>query len=143
MRFDLYKPCSNCPFLKKGGIGLSADRVREIAGAMLDSQGATFACHKTVEYDDEGEDMRDTKGQRHCAGALMFAEKRGNATQMMRIMERLRAYDARKLMSDKKVVALVFDDLAQMLACHERSKGVTCGVVHRPTSKAGRTRRDR
>ena len=42
MKFDLYKPCSDCPFLRKGGIRLTLPRVREIAGVMLDSQGSTF-----------------------------------------------------------------------------------------------------
>lgn len=33
----------------------------------------------------------------HCAGALIFNEKRHTPNQMMRICERLGFYDARKL----------------------------------------------
>lgn len=51
MKYGMTRPCGDCPFLKVGGIRLSQKRVREIAGAMLDSQGATFQCHATVDYD--------------------------------------------------------------------------------------------
>lgn len=125
MRFDLLKPCSNCPFLKKGGVRLHPARIEQIAGAMLDSQGATFACHKTtidVDDDDGLGDRAADKDSRHCAGALIFAEKNGNATQMMRIMERIRMYDARALMSQTDVVRLVFDDLEEMLRVNEEEQ---------------------
>lgn len=122
MRFDLKKPCDNCPFRRKGGVRyLAPVRVREIAHAMLDSQGSTFACHKTTveEEDDEGMSRRSTTARsQHCAGALIFAEKHGNANQPMRIAERLGLYDPKTLMSDKKVVALVFDDVDQMLVAN-------------------------
>lgn len=39
----------------------------------------------------------------HCAGALIFNEKRGYANQMMRICERLEFYDASKLNMEAKV----------------------------------------
>ena len=131
MRFDLLNPCSNCPFLKKGGIALTPGRVLEIAEPFLDSQGSTFACHKTVNYsdeDDDGNPNRNNPNERHCAGALMFAEKNGNATQMMRIMERIGGYDARKLMSDKKRVASVFSTLAEMLRGHKNCNGAMTGT---------------
>lgn len=114
MRFDLTNPCSDCPFLKQGGIRVHPERVREIAGGMLDSQGVMFACHKTVDYDREDENVDPLPGgkqERHCAGALIFAEKNGNATQTMRITERLGLYDRRKLTGQE----LVFDTLEEML----------------------------
>jgi len=118
MHFDLTKPCDNCPFLKVGGIRLTERRVTEIAGAMLDSQGSTFACHKTTVYGStpEGdEDLRAGPQSRHCAGALIFAEKQENATQAMRIAERLGWYNHRAFMADAAVVASVFDSLDEML----------------------------
>jgi hypothetical protein len=123
MHFDLTRPCDNCPFLKKGGIRLTEDRVREIAGAMLDSQGATFACHKTTVYaatPDGGEDLRSGPQSRHCAGALIFAEKHETATQAMRIAERLGWYDHRAFTSDPATVASVFDSLAEMMEANRR-----------------------
>lgn len=116
MHFDLKKPCDNCPFLRKGGIRLHRQRVLDIANGMLDSQGITFPCHKTtVDSENEDGDLVPTAKSQHCAGALIFAEKNNTATQMMRIMERLRGYDAKALMADKETVALVFDDVDEML----------------------------
>jgi hypothetical protein len=116
MHFDLKKPCDNCPFLRKGGIRLQRERVLEIANGMLDSQGITFPCHKTtVDSENEDGDLVATAKSKHCAGALIFSEKQGSHTQMMRIMERLRQYDAKALMSDKETVALVFDDVDEMI----------------------------
>lgn len=119
MNFTMTKPCDNCPFLREGGIRLNAQRVRQIAGMMLDSQGGTFPCHKTTTNDDDGEAM-EAENSQHCAGALIFAEKNGNATQMMRISQRLKLYDHARLMSDESVVALVFDDLEEMLDANQQ-----------------------
>jgi hypothetical protein len=61
---------------------------------------------------DDGECERvEGPNSLQCAGALIFAEKNGNATQMMRIAERLGMYDPRKLNMD----ADVFDDIDEML----------------------------
>lgn len=123
MHFDLKKPCDDCPFLREGGIRLRRERVEDIAGGMLDSQGITFACHKTTVDSSDGEgDLVATQKSRHCAGALIFAEKNNTATQMMRIMERLRGYDARALMADRGTVARVFDNLDEMLAANDEAE---------------------
>ena len=90
-------PCSDCPFLKKRGVRLRADRIRAIAGGVLGNPGATFACHQ-----DESD---------HCAGALIFAEKNETATQMMRICERIGMYDPKKLVGHERV----FDTVNEML----------------------------
>jgi hypothetical protein len=114
MRYDVTKPCANCPFRRDGFIPLHAERVEEIAEGMLSTQGASFACHKTLKDDEDG-DTVITSDSAHCAGALIFAEKNDNATQMMRICERLGVYDARKLEPHHD---LVFDDLDEMLEAH-------------------------
>ena len=95
MNYDLHKPCHNCPFTS-GGIKLRAARIVEISQMMLSSQGGDFPCHKTTSHDDEG-DLQATRKSLHCAGALIYAEKQGTATQMMRISERLGMYDHTKL----------------------------------------------
>lgn len=127
VHYDLMKPCSNCPFLKEGGVRLTEDRAAEIAAAMLDSQGSTFACHKTTIDAPDDEDgsglMAATPKSKHCAGALIFAEKNGKANQMMRIAERLRMYDAGKLMAQAEVVATVFDTLKEMLRANREAFG--------------------
>lgn len=123
MKFDLKRPCDNCPFLRVGGVRLLPDRVREIAEGMLDSQGTTFACHKTTVdgEDEEGNgDRVVTPESKHCAGALIFAEKNRTATQAMRIMERLRMYDAAALMKDEVMTSKVFDDVDEMVRVNRR-----------------------
>lgn len=120
MHFDLLRPCSSCPFLKEGGVRLTQARVEEIAGGMLSTQGHTFACHKTTTSSADGMEMLETKDSRHCAGALIFAELNANATQMMRIAERLGMYDAEKVMADKDAVESVFSDLDEMLSVNSK-----------------------
>lgn len=98
-------------------MSLTAGRVEEIGGMMLSTGGGSFPCHKTTidtEDDDGLGDREVTPDSQHCAGALIFAEKNENATQLMRIAERLGLYDAKALMADKKVVDSVFDDLDEM-----------------------------
>jgi len=120
MHFDLHVPCSNCPFLKKAGVRLTRARASAIASNMLSPAGGTFACHKTTAERD-GERV-EVESSRHCAGALIFAEKNGNATQMMRIAERLGLYDVRKLMSQQKILKTVFDSVRQMLRAHRECR---------------------
>lgn len=117
MNYDMTRPCNDCPFRKEGGIPLTKGRIREIGGMMLSSQGGTFSCHKTVEYregDDDQNEHFPRSGEQHCAGALLFMERHNpGGTQMARIMERLRAYDRRKL--DQAAFPLVWDSLSQWL----------------------------
>jgi hypothetical protein len=83
-----------------------------------DLERGEFSCHKTVRYDsmredDDGEPdfrTRDRRGEAHCAGALILLEKLERPSQMMRIAERLRMYDARRLDMD----APVFDTFDEM-----------------------------
>ena len=92
MDYRMRRPCDSCPFLREGGIRLTRGRVREIAGMMTAGGPGDFPCHKTtvdVEGEDGENDREATPESKHCAGALIFAEKNGTATQMMRIVERL------------------------------------------------------
>lgn len=114
MNYDKLVPCDDYPFRKKGGIPLRALRIKEIADMMLNSQGGTFPCHKTTQSTESGERCSNENSV-HCAGALIFAEKNGTATQMMRICERIGMYDAAKLMSNQSVVDSVWDTRSQWL----------------------------
>lgn len=111
MNYDMHEPCSNCPFRREGGIKLRSERIEEISQTMLNSQGGDFPCHKTtVSTDNEG-DRVATRKSKHCAGALIYAEKQGNATQLMRISERLGLYDHTKLKGHDEV----WDDESEWL----------------------------
>jgi hypothetical protein len=105
MNFDLRRPCTDCPFLKEGGIRLRTERAKDIADMMLSRDGGSFACHKTTEAGGSDGPVK------HCAGALIFAEKHQVATQIMRIAERVNMYDHTKLVDQDRV----FDTRAEML----------------------------
>lgn len=99
MNYTMTVPCDACPFLKSMAHGFTLKRLYEHASG-------EFACHKTcvAEEDEEGmESFQPTKDSVHCAGALIFLEKRDKSHQMMRICERLGFYDRRKLDMKAKV----------------------------------------
>lgn len=129
MKWDMKKPCGNCPFKRRGHIPLHPERVQEIAGMMLDSQGGVFPCHKTTQLDDDGEPI-GREGQVHCAGALCFAEKHGTSTQMMRIAGRLGMYDPTPL-ERWSVQVEVFDTLDEMQDAHAESNAALTGRTRR------------
>lgn len=110
--YDMTIPCDNCPFRKEGGIPLHESRVHEIVNA-----DGEFPCHKTVDYDDEGDGVATAKSK-VCAGFLIFLEKQDRPNQMMRISERLRIYDPAKF-RDQPVCDEIFDDEDEMVAAGE------------------------
>jgi hypothetical protein len=104
LKFTLYSPCPQCPFLKTQGY-LSKARAKEIGSMMASTSGGSFPCHKTTKHDDEV----------HCAGALLFMEKvNEGATQTVRIAERLGMYDKSKLTG----ADTVYDSVSKMVRGH-------------------------
>ena len=81
MKFDLKRPCENCPF-RNGPTRIvfaCRERAEEIE-EMAYRQG--FVCHLTADEveGDEGEthfDFRADGGSQHCAGALLMYLKSG------------------------------------------------------------------
>ena len=94
MDYTLTTPCAECPFLKKNAASYGKRRLTEFARG-------EFPCHKTAKMvvdEDDGESKYvPTDDSLHCAGALIYHEKRSTTTQMMRICERLGMYDHTKL----------------------------------------------
>lgn len=88
MKYTMTTPCKDCPFTmsKKQ---FSDRRLKEFASG-------SFPCHKTAELNEES-GYEATNKSVHCAGALIYLEKRNAPNQMMRIAERLGMYDMRKL----------------------------------------------
>lgn len=108
-------PCHQCPFRREGGIRLHPDRAEEIA-----NQEGEFHCHETIDYDSsEDGEGRTTPKTQVCAGFLILREKMEQPNQMMRIAERLRIYDAKRLMDGNPAVDEVFDDIDEMLEAQE------------------------
>ena len=109
MKFDLKRPCAECPFRCDIRPYLTAERAREIISAIVPGQ-QTFACHKTVDYEQDSDGVVDNDSQ-HCAGALILLEKIERPNQMMRIAERLGLYDRRAL----DMTAPIFDNTFQFV----------------------------
>jgi hypothetical protein len=104
MKYEMTKPCGNCPFSNDKIFPLRPERVREMIHA-------PFPCHKTVDYDsDEEEGIKRHDNEQHCAGSLIMHEKMEQPHQMMRICERVGLYDRTKLDMD----APVFNDDEEM-----------------------------
>jgi len=89
MRYTQTKPCKECPFLNSMKHGFTLNRLHEFASGQ-------FPCHKSAELNEDDGYVATDKSV-HCAGALIFLEKRGKPNQMMRISERLGLYDYTKL----------------------------------------------
>lgn len=98
MKYDLTKPCSDCPFRKDRKFPLTEKRVYEIVLGLY--RDRAFSCHKTTTA--KGRSGEHPKAQ-HCAGALIFLEQKKRPHQMMRIAERIGLYDHRKLSKDVPV----------------------------------------
>jgi hypothetical protein len=90
--YKMTSPCDACPFLNKYAHAFTLERLGEFASGEL-------PCHKTAEWveGEEGTQAQPKQGSHHCAGALIFNEKRERPHQMMRICERLGMYDYTKL----------------------------------------------
>jgi hypothetical protein len=111
-KFCPTRPCPECPFTRgPKAVRLTRGRVRELTANMLRRDGGTFSCHKTVEYDEDGESVR-RDNELHCTGAIIFADKHGAATQMMRIAGRIGMLDLDALQGRDDV----FDSTREMLA---------------------------
>jgi len=106
MKFDLKKPCDNCPFLREPYFHLGPDRREELADSLR--RGMSFSCHKTVNYDDDefaeldddddDDDDDDvhipSQDEQHCAGALLTMMRCSRSTNMMHIAHRIGLFDA-------------------------------------------------
>lgn len=95
MNYRLTTPCSECPFLIGSGFAYKS-LIRHASGE--------FPCHKACNLSEEGDYVSKGDQTPHCAGALIFLEKKNAPHQMMRICERLGFYDRTKLDMIAKVV---------------------------------------
>jgi hypothetical protein len=88
------EPCAECPFTNRMKKGFTLNRLNQFASG-------SFPCHKTAS-DNDGKFEANNKSV-HCAGALIYLEKRNSPNQMMRIAKRLGMYDHTKLKMDSDV----------------------------------------
>jgi hypothetical protein len=88
MNYSRTTPCPDCPFLAGSEHAYTDERLANFASG-------EFSCHKTAKLTDHV--FKATNKSQHCAGALIWNEKRKQFHQMMRIAERLGIYDHTKL----------------------------------------------
>jgi hypothetical protein len=81
-------PCPDCPFLTGTEHAYTDERLADLASG-------PFPCHKTAKL--KNSEYQATEKSQHCAGALIYNEKRKQSNQIMRIAERLGLYDYTKL----------------------------------------------
>jgi hypothetical protein len=120
VNYTLKTPCKRCPFLASRPIPLRPGRVEEIRDSLRD--GGSFPCHKTVDYDEAGDDIDNGTwnprgAELHCAGALILMDKEGEIgqNQMLRIVMRLGMFNPDELDMD----ALVFESWDDMINAME------------------------
>lgn len=92
MHYRMTTPCAACPFLepKVTGLHFSAKQLKAHASG-------EFPCHKASDLKDGHYVEKPDDATPHCAGALIYLEKRNAPHQMMRIAERLGLYDRTNL----------------------------------------------
>lgn len=88
MHYLMTAPCKECPFLRDSGFTFRS---------LIAHASGEFGCHKACDLDEDSGVFEPNRKTPHCAGALIFNEKRNAPHQMMRIAERLGRYDMRKL----------------------------------------------
>lgn len=96
MKFNLTKPCKDCPFVVGSSTNTSLAKGR-IEGIVADLRSNhTFTCHKTLE--------EEKIEQSHCGGALIFLEREAkfgeSQNQMIQLAGRLGLYDRTKVNMD-------------------------------------------
>ena len=119
MRFDLVRPCGECPFRSDREPFIEAARVREILGDPAASGASwfpstSFACHKTVNYRRGASGRVGAKSQ-HCAGVALVLVRDGVPNTAMQLAERLLSWDAGRL--DQSAPA--YESRAAAIAAHE------------------------
>ena len=103
-RFDLVRPCVNCPFRTDVRFHFRRARAEEIVRAVI-AGDLTFQCHKTVDYSADTLAVGDRPQQ--CAGALILHEKLGRPNWRFRFAQGLGIYDPARLDMSAPVVSSV------------------------------------
>lgn len=117
MKFDLKRPCKDCPFRKDVVGYLTRGRAREILYAIM-RQDQTFTCHKTISgerlQDEQGTDVGYDPGDQdqHCAGALIMEKRAGWPNKMPRIAMCFGMFDPDELRGED----VVFESESAMIA---------------------------
>jgi hypothetical protein len=103
-RFDLVRPCVNCPFRTDVRFHFRRQRAEDIVRAVIE-RDQTFQCHKTVDY--SGDEAAAGERPQNCAGALILHEKLGKPNWRFRFAHGLGLYNPERLDMEAPVVSSV------------------------------------
>jgi hypothetical protein len=109
MRFDLVRPCADCPFRSDRRFPLR--RAGEIAEGIF-AGDLTFTCHNTLRPR-RWRRGRPRREEQHCAGALILHERLGRPNWRIRFAHYLGLYDPDRLDMHAPVVRSIAEFLAQ------------------------------
>lgn len=105
------RPCAKCPWLIKyfgPGDFLRPGRRLEILRGI--EHGGEFPCHETTEFDDDTGEAIHTNSERCCAGLAVLLLREERSSQMMRIAERIGAFNPEKFLArNEEVVTWTWD----------------------------------
>lgn len=73
MKFDLHKPCRDCPFIIDSPMVLAPGRMQGIVSSIMRDDWQVFPCHKTTHHGEDGDEA--TGDEQACAGALAYTLK--------------------------------------------------------------------
>ena len=90
MKFNLKKPCAECPFHLDHAESYGPERLAQFA------ESGAFHCHKTGKMNRRGEYAMKPDSSA-CAGMLIYNEKRGLDPVGMQLAERLLNWDRDEL----------------------------------------------
>jgi len=108
MKFDLVRPCKNCPFRTDCLKGWLSHRILTLSAEIFE-QNKTFTCHETLKYDTNGRARKSKDKNQHCAGALILIEKTKTANSMVQIAERLGLYNPGNLDMESPIFKSIGD----------------------------------
>jgi hypothetical protein len=111
MRYDLHRPCADCPFRRENGIRLSRQQAHSLLSSFVERQPVVLPCHKTTTMRSDGvpELAPDTQ---HCAGLfVLWQVKYKQQTAHMIAAQESGLYDPSALQGADEVV----DTMTEML----------------------------
>lgn len=105
MRFDLTRPCGNCPFRSDKPFHMEPWRVREILGGGEDREwwpSPSFPCHKTIIYGEDEDDNGNSKTvvpptAQQCAGVMAILHRENRPNDAMQLAERFGLWKPERL----------------------------------------------
>lgn len=116
MKFNLRRPCSDCPFRNDSPGYLHPERARELSEGPMQNDQQWLACHKTTVEGEDGERAIVDDSQ-VCAGQMVFLIK----NRMQNFPMRLAAAMGVLSFSDLDMSAPVCDSVEEMVERHRKS----------------------